>query len=210
MSSVNDFIGIAGGFNLNKIFIINFESPGLETIAIAEYEGPVYLRFGRPVVPVFTAADQKFEIGKAWLVNEGKDVSIFATGHLVWEALIAAETLEARGISAEGFRRADGRQGLRSARLAGADCDLDRADGGYAGHKVAMTVWRTGGWRLQIVKRSNAAGFEVLPSDGLSKGHSRGSAAIDAWLDLVMPENSIATSKHGARAAVSTIHGRVA
>jgi transketolase len=47
------------------------------TIAIADYDGPVYLRFGRPVVPVFTDADQKFEIGKAWMVNEGKDVSIF-------------------------------------------------------------------------------------------------------------------------------------
>jgi transketolase len=71
------------------------------TIAIAEYDGPVYLRFGRPVVPVFTDADQKFEIGKAWMVNEGKDVSIFATGHLVWEAIQAGEQLEAMGIDAE-------------------------------------------------------------------------------------------------------------
>jgi transketolase len=71
------------------------------TIAIADYDGPVYLRFGRPVVPVFTAADQKFEIGKAWMVNEGKDVSIFATGHLVWEAIQAGEILEKEGIDAE-------------------------------------------------------------------------------------------------------------
>ena len=71
------------------------------TIAIAEYEGPVYLRFGRPVVPVFTAPDQKFEIGKAWMVNEGKDVSIFATGHLVWEAIQAGEILAKEGIDAE-------------------------------------------------------------------------------------------------------------
>lgn len=71
------------------------------TIAIAEYEGPVYLRFGRPVMPIFTAEDQKFEIGKAWVVNEGKDVSIFATGHLVWEAILAAEMLEKEGIDAE-------------------------------------------------------------------------------------------------------------
>lgn len=71
------------------------------TIAVAEYEGPVYLRFGRPVIPVFTDADQKFEIGKAWMVNEGTDVSIFATGHLVWEAIQAGEMLEAEGISAE-------------------------------------------------------------------------------------------------------------
>jgi transketolase len=71
------------------------------TMAIAEYEGPVYLRFGRPVVPIFTAPDQKFEIGKAWMVNEGADVSIFATGHLVWEAIQAGEKLAEMGIDAE-------------------------------------------------------------------------------------------------------------
>ena len=71
------------------------------TKAIADHEGPVYLRFGRPVVPIFTDPDQKFEIGKAWMVNEGKDVSIFATGHLVWEAIQAGEMLEKEGIDAE-------------------------------------------------------------------------------------------------------------
>jgi len=71
------------------------------TIAIAEHEGPVYLRFGRPVVPIFTDADQKFEIGKAWMVNEGKDVTIIATGHMVWEAIQAGEKLEELGIDAE-------------------------------------------------------------------------------------------------------------
>jgi transketolase len=71
------------------------------TIAIASHVGPVYLRFGRPVVPVFTPADQKFEIGKAVLFNKGSDVSIFATGHLVWKALEACEMLEEKGIHAE-------------------------------------------------------------------------------------------------------------
>jgi transketolase len=71
------------------------------TIAIAKHEGPVYLRFGRPSVPVFTDAEQKFEIGKAWMVNEGKDVSIFATGHLVWKAIEAGEKLAEMGIDAE-------------------------------------------------------------------------------------------------------------
>lgn len=71
------------------------------TIAIADYEGPVYLRFGRPVIPVFTDPDQKFEIGKAWMVNEGTDVTIVATGHMVWEAIQAGEKLEAEGINAE-------------------------------------------------------------------------------------------------------------
>ena len=71
------------------------------TLAIAEYEGPVYLRFGRPTMPNFTPEDQVFEIGKAICLNEGSDVTIFATGHLVWEAANAAELLEAEGISAE-------------------------------------------------------------------------------------------------------------
>jgi transketolase len=71
------------------------------TLAIADYKGPVYLRFGRPVLPNFTPKDQKFEIGKAVMLNEGKDVSIFATGHLVWEAIKAGEMLEAQGINAE-------------------------------------------------------------------------------------------------------------
>ena len=71
------------------------------TIAIAEHNGPVYLRFGRPKVPNFTAPDQNFEIGKAILLEEGTDVSIFATGHLVWEALEAKKILDQRGINAE-------------------------------------------------------------------------------------------------------------
>ncbi|WP_435254812.1 transketolase family protein [Tenacibaculum sp. A30] len=70
------------------------------TLAIAEHEGPVYLRFGRPSVPVFMT-DQPFEIGKAIQLTEGTDVTIVATGHLVWEALQAAEKLEEKGISAE-------------------------------------------------------------------------------------------------------------
>lgn len=71
------------------------------TLAAARHQGPVYLRFGRPSVPNFTAPDQPFEIGKALRLIEGKDVSVFATGHLVWEALQAARMLEEQGIFAE-------------------------------------------------------------------------------------------------------------
>lgn len=71
------------------------------TIAVAEYNGPVYLRFGRPKWANFTPANQKFEIGKGVLMNEGKDVTIFATGHLVWKSIEAAKQLEAEGISVE-------------------------------------------------------------------------------------------------------------
>lgn len=71
------------------------------TIAAAKYKGPVYLRFGRPSVPNFTPADEEFEIGKIYVMNEGKDVTIVATGHLVWEALQACDSLEKEGICAE-------------------------------------------------------------------------------------------------------------
>jgi transketolase len=71
------------------------------TLAIADHHGPVYLRFGRPSVANFTPENGEFVIGKAVMLNEGKDVTIIATGHLVWEALLAAEKLEEKGISAE-------------------------------------------------------------------------------------------------------------
>lgn len=87
--------------NMTVINPCDFNQTKAATIAAAEFEGPVYLRFGRPGVPNFTPADQKFEIGKALHLVEGTDVSIFATGHLVWKALEAAEKLEAEGISAE-------------------------------------------------------------------------------------------------------------
>ncbi|WP_439879837.1 transketolase family protein [Pontibacter sp. MBLB2868] len=79
----------------------DFNQTKAATMAIAEYDGPVYLRFGRPVVPNFTPADQKFEIGKAVMLNEGTDVTIIATGHLVWKAILAGHLLADKGISAE-------------------------------------------------------------------------------------------------------------
>jgi transketolase len=79
----------------------DFNQTKAATIAIAEHNGPVYLRFGRPSVPNFTPENQVFEIGKGVLLQEGTDVSLVATGHLVWEALEAALTLAEQGISAE-------------------------------------------------------------------------------------------------------------
>jgi len=71
------------------------------TMAIAKYDGPCYLRFGRPKWPVFIPEDMPFEIGKALMLNEGKDVTIFATGHMVWKAIEAGHALAERGIDAE-------------------------------------------------------------------------------------------------------------
>ena len=79
----------------------DFNQTKAATIAIAEHEGPVYLRFGRPKVPNFTPENQTFEIGKALHLEEGTDVTIFSTGHLVWESLEAKKALAKKGISAE-------------------------------------------------------------------------------------------------------------
>ena len=87
--------------NMTVINTCDFNQTKAATIAIADYNGPVYLRFGRPKVPNFTSPTQKFEIGKALLLNEGADVSIFATGHLVWKAIEAGHILSQKGIDAE-------------------------------------------------------------------------------------------------------------
>lgn len=87
--------------NMTVINTCDYNQTRAATMAIAAHRGPVYLRFGRPKVPVYTNPDQPFEIGKAVTLAEGNDVTIFATGHLVWKALEALEILEHKGISAE-------------------------------------------------------------------------------------------------------------
>lgn len=89
---------------LPNMVVINpcdYNQTKMATIAAAEYNGPVYLRFGRPAVPNFTPEDQPFIIGKAITLNEGTDVTIFATGHLVYPSLQAAYTLSEQGFSVE-------------------------------------------------------------------------------------------------------------
>lgn len=87
--------------HMNVINPCDYNQTRQATIAIADHEGPVYLRFGRPKWPVFIPEDMPFEIGKGIVLIEGTDVSIFATGHMVWEALQAHDILKEQGISAE-------------------------------------------------------------------------------------------------------------
>src|SRR6187402_3005627 len=75
----------------------DFNQTKAATMAIADYEGPVYLRFGRPKWPNFTPENQTFEIGKAQILHEGTDITLFACGHLVWIAVQAGKILEERG-----------------------------------------------------------------------------------------------------------------
>jgi transketolase len=89
--------------NMTVICTCDYNQTKAATLAIADYQGPVYLRFGRPAVPNFTDPDQIFEIGKAQKLYDGNDVTIIATGHLVWKAIEACEILLQNGISAELF-----------------------------------------------------------------------------------------------------------
>ena len=87
--------------NMTVINPCDYNQTKTATLALVNHIGPVYLRFGRPKVPNFTPANQNFEIGKAVVFNEGKDISIFATGHLLWKAIEAGEILAEKGIDAE-------------------------------------------------------------------------------------------------------------
>lgn len=87
--------------NMAVINPCDYNQTKAATMAIAKYDGPVYLRFGRPKWPVFIPEDMPFEIGKALMLNEGKDVTIFATGHMVWKAIEAGHALAEKGIDAE-------------------------------------------------------------------------------------------------------------
>lgn len=87
--------------NMTVICPCDYNQTKQATIAIANHEGPVYLRFGRPKMPVFTDPDEVFEIGKAKVLIEGSDISIFATGHMVWQSIEAEAILREKGISAE-------------------------------------------------------------------------------------------------------------
>ncbi len=87
--------------NMTVINPCDYHQTKAATIAAAKHIGPVYIRFGRPKMPVFTDPDQPFEIGKAWTIKEGTDVTIFATGHLVWKAIEAGKQLEDEGFDPE-------------------------------------------------------------------------------------------------------------
>ncbi|MEY4384588.1 MAG: hypothetical protein RI995_2130 [Bacteroidota bacterium] len=145
------------------------------TIAIADYNGPVYLRFGRPVVPVFTPEDQKFEIGKALKLIEGSDVSIFATGHLVWESIQAAEILKENGISAEvinihTIKPLDSEAILTS--LAKTKCLVSAEEhqlNGGLGDSIAQLLVQTTAYPMEFVGVNDSFGESGKPTELMEK-----------------------------------------
>ncbi len=161
------------------------------TIAVAEYEGPVYLRFGRPVMPIFTAPDQKFEIGKAWMVNEGADVSIFATGHLVWEAILAGEKLAEMGIDAEiinihTIKPLDGEAVLKSAAKTGCVVTAEEHNRlGGLGDSIAQLLVRNNPVPQEYVAVNDSFGESGKPAELMTK-YGLDSAHIVGAVERVM------------------------
>jgi transketolase len=153
----------------------DFNQTKAATIAIAEYDGPVYLRFGRPAVPNFTEADAPFEIGKALLLNEGKDVSIFATGHLVWKAIEAGQVLAEMGIDAEiinihTIKPLDEEAVLKS--VAKTRCVVTAEEhqmNGGLGDSIAQLLARKNPTPLEMVAVNDSFGESGTPDDLMKK-----------------------------------------
>jgi transketolase len=161
------------------------------TIAIAAYEGPVYLRFGRPVLPNFTPKDQKFEIGKAVMLNEGKDVSIFATGHLVWEAIQAGEMLEAKGINAEiinihTIKPLDAEAVLKSAAKTGCvvSAEEHQINGGL-GESISNLLARNNPLPMEMVAVMDSFGESGTPDQLMEKYGLKAQNIVDAALKAI-------------------------
>lgn len=153
----------------------DFNQTKAATIAIAEHVGPVYLRFGRPAMPIFTPADQKFEIGKAIRFVEGKDVSIFATGHMVWYAIEAEAILAQQGISAEiinihTIKPLDVQAILSSVAKTGCAVSAEEHQlNGGLGDSIAQTLSRNAPAPLEMIGVDDSFGESGKPLELLTK-----------------------------------------
>lgn len=153
----------------------DFNQTKAATIAIAKHIGPVYLRFGRPKVPNFTPADQNFEIGKALHLEEGNDVTILATGHLVWESLEAQKKLKEKGISAEiinihTIKPLDAEAVINSAKKTG--CVVTAEEHmmlGGLGESIAQLLGRKLPTPLEMVAVNDSFGESGKPADLMVK-----------------------------------------
>ena len=165
------------------------------TIAVADFEGPVYLRFGRPVVPIFTAPDQEFIIGKAWTVNEGKDVSIFATGHLVWEAILAGEILAEQGIDAEiinihTIKPLDDEAVLASVRKTGCVVSAEEHQiAGGLGDSIAQLLIKNHLAPMEFVGVEDSFGESGTPAQLMEKYGLNAAAIVEKALKVIARKN---------------------
>ena len=161
------------------------------TIAIADHEGPVYLRFGRPKVPVFMPTDQPFEIGKAIVLNEGTDVTIVATGHLVWESLQAAEKLESEGISVEvinihTIKPLDEESILKSVSKTGCIVTAEEHNKlGGLGESVARCLAENNPIPQEFVAVNDTFGESATPSQLMEKYNINDKAVVNAVMKVL-------------------------
>ncbi|MGB5238413.1 MAG: transketolase C-terminal domain-containing protein [Flavobacteriaceae bacterium] len=169
----------------------DFNQTKAATIAIAEHQGPVYLRFGRPKVPNFTPADREFEIGKALMLQEGSDVTIVATGHLVWEALVAAENLNAQGISAEvinlhTIKPLDAEAIIRSVKKTGClvSCEEHNYYGGM-GESIARTLATHHPVHQEFIATNDTFGESGTPAQLMEKYGLNNKAIEEAVLQVI-------------------------
>ncbi len=166
------------------------------TIAVAEHVGPVYLRFGRPVVPIFTDPDQEFIIGKAWTVNEGKDVSIFATGHLVWEAILAGEILAEKGIDAEiinihTIKPLDEEAVLASVRKTGCAVSAEEHQiAGGLGDSIAQVLIKNHLAPLEYVGVNDSFGESGTPAQLMEKYGLNAASIVEKAMKAIARKNS--------------------
>ncbi|MBW2936477.1 transketolase family protein [Aureisphaera sp. CAU 1614] len=161
------------------------------TIAIADHHGPVYLRFGRPKVANFTPENQSFEIGKAVQLQEGNDVTIIATGHLVWEALKAAETLNEQGVSADvinihTIKPLDSQAILKSVKKTG--CVVTAEEHNYLGglgESVARVLAQNNPTPQEIVATQDTFGESGTPEQLMEKYGLNAAAITKAALKVM-------------------------
>ncbi|HPS51189.1 MAG: transketolase family protein [Bacteroidales bacterium] len=163
--------------NMTVICPCDYNQTRAATLAVANHLGPVYLRFGRPKWPNFTDPDQTFEIGKALICNEGTDVTLFATGHMVWNAIQAGKILETNGISAEIINIAtikplDTAAVIRSVQKTGCAVTVEEhmLQGGM-GDCIAQTLVRNFPAPVEMVGVNNQFGGSGKPEELLKAYH---------------------------------------
>jgi transketolase len=177
--------------NMTVINPCDYNQTKAATLAIAKHIGPVYLRFGRPAVPNFTPVDQEFVIGKAITLQEGTQVSIFATGHLVWKALEAADILAEKGISAEiinihTIKPLDEDAIIRS--ISKTRCAVSAEEhmmNGGLGDSIAQTLARKMPVPLEIVAVNDVFGESGTPNDLMVKYGLDTPNIVDAALKAI-------------------------
>jgi len=177
--------------NMTVIVPADFNQTKQATIASANFEGPVYLRFGRPSVPIFVREDAKFEIGKADTIIEGTDVTIIACGHMVWKSIEAAKELEAQGISAEvinmhTIKPLDEKAILDS--VAKTKCVVTAEEhmyNGGLGDSVAQLLARTNPTPQEFVAVNDTFGESGTPDELMAKYHIDTPDVVAAALKVV-------------------------